>query len=258
MIDSHCHLDFEAFDADRQQVLKKAKEAGVDQIIVPGVRKCQWQGLIALCLQQPEENIPRLHFALGLHPYFLENFHPADLRQLARLLDQHRDSVLAVGEIGLDGHLQVDMSFQQRVFAAQLRLAKRFTLPVIIHHRKSHHLIMQCLKESQFALGGVIHAFSGSLEQAKRYIELGFKLGVGGTITYPRAAKTRQTLADVPLSALLLETDAPDMPLMGRQGRRNSPEYLPVVFDVLCSLRAESKELIAKTLEENAKALFRL
>lgn len=257
MIDSHCHLDFDAFNEDRLQVLQRSKQAGVERIIVPGVRKSQWPRLIALCQRDQDESTPQLHFALGLHPYFLADFHAVDLLMLSHLLRRYRGQVVAVGEIGLDALVPVDMALQQRLFKAQLQLAARFALPVIIHHRKSHHLILQSLKQSRFTGGGVIHAFSGSLDQAQRYIELGFKLGVGGTITYPRAAKTRQTLAQVPLSALLLETDAPDMPLMGRQGQRNSPCYLGEIFAALCSLRSEPKEEVRAALMANSLALFR-
>ena len=137
-------------------------------------------------------------------------------------------------------------------------MAKQFQLPVILHHRKSHDIILRQLRQYQLPKGGVIHAFSGSYQQAMQYIQLGFKLGVGGTITYERAVKTRAVMAKVPLDALVLETDAPDMPICGRQGQRNSPEYLPEILAVLALLRHEPIEQITQVLWATTCALFAL
>ncbi|MDU0354389.1 TatD family hydrolase [Paraglaciecola aquimarina] len=186
------------------------------------------------------QQYPSIKFALGIHPYFLAAYQSAHLEQLKRLIEIHNNDVVAVGEIGLDAAITIDWQLQTEVFSKQLNLAKEFALPVILHHRKTHNELLRILKTEQFPNGGIIHAFSGSLQQAESYIQLGFKIGVGGSITYPRASKTRHTISQIPLSSLVLETDAPDMPISGRQGQRNSPEYLPDIVQSLQQIRVES------------------
>ncbi|GGD67500.1 TatD family hydrolase [Lacimicrobium alkaliphilum] len=255
MIDSHCHLDFAAFDDDRQQVIEQARNKGVGRIVIPGVASATWQNLTALCAQESE-----LDFALGLHPWFLEQYQPADLSLLEKLINTHKKDVKAVGEIGLDygGTVGISQQQQEEIFCAQLNLARQYQLPVIVHHRKSHHRILHCLKTTGFDQGGVIHAFSGSIEQAQAYLNWGFKLGIGGTITYPRARKTRDAVAALPIEAILLETDAPDMPINGRQGQRNSPEYLDEVLLALAEIREEPLDELEQRTDENARRLFGL
>ena len=233
--------------------MESARVLGVNRILIPGTSASCWHKQIALCSPSPQ-----LEFALGLHPYFLEAFFPQQLEQLSELIQQHRNQILAVGEIGLDFAIQQDKSLQLEVFESQLELAKYFELPVILHHRKSHHEIIRLLKQHKVARGGVVHAYSGSYQQAMEYVELGFKLGIGGTITYPRANKTIDAVKRVPLSSLLLETDAPDMPVSGKQGKRNSPENLPVILDVLAQIRDEPREEIEKTTDLNFAALFQV
>lgn len=197
-----------------------------------------------------------LAFALGIHPYFLSAFEPEQLDQLKDLLRQHRDSVLAVGEIGLDFALETPQGLQEDVFVAQLALAEAFDLPVVLHHRKSHNALIRLLKQHRVSRGGVVHAFSGSLYEAQTYIDMGFKLGIGGTITYERAGKTREVVSQVPLEALLLETDSPDMPLSGFQGRRNEPSQVALVAQSLADLRGMSLESVTTQTDRNFHALF--
>lgn len=253
MIDSHCHLDFNCFDYDREQVLENCKKLSVDTIVIPGTQANQWQNQIDLCHLNPQ-----LRFALGLHPYFLSQFTPSDLVELTRLLEQHSNKVVALGEIGLDTHIDVDWQLQKHVFEQQLTIAKNQLLPVILHHRNSHNELIRILKASKFNRGGIVHAFSGSLQEAQTYVDLGFKIGVGGGITYPRANKTRNVISQLPLTSLVLETDAPDMPLMGKQGERNSPEYLPEIFECLLTLRNETKEQLQQACTQNVQAGLRL
>ena len=196
---------------------------------------------------------PQLRFALGLHPYFLKSFESLHFVELSQLLNQFQDKVLAVGEIGLDTHIDVDWKLQLQVFEQQLLIAEERMLPVILHHRNSHNELIRTLKAKKFTQGGIVHAFSGSVEVAKTYIDLGFKIGVGGGITYSRASKTRNTLAQLPINCLVLETDAPDMPLMGKQGQRNSPEYLPEIFESLLSLRTETKQQLLQACYQNVR-----
>ena len=251
MIDSHCHLDFPCFDADRQQILANCQAKNIHNILIPGTQASAWDRQISLC-----NDTPQLAYALGLHPYFLPHYEVGHIDQLADLLQANRSKVLAVGEIGLDFAIGVDKVLQQAVFERQLQLAEAYKLPVILHHRQSHNQIIRTLKGFPVSRGGVVHAFSGSLYEAQTYIELGFKLGVGGTITYPRAHKTKEVIRQVPLSCLLLETDAPDMPPMGLQGQRNSPQNLGLILAALQALRAEPLGLIQQACEQNFHDLF--
>lgn len=251
MIDSHCHLDFPCFDADRQQILVNCQAKNIRTILIPGTQASAWDRQISLCNDNPQ-----LMFALGLHPYFLAHFQEEHISHLGDLLLANKEQVRAVGEIGLDFVIEVDKGLQQGVFERQLQLAELHKLPVILHHRQSHNQIIRTLKGFPVSRGGVVHAFSGSLHEAKTYIELGFKLGIGGTITYTRAKKTREVIAHVPLSCLLLETDAPDMPPMGLQGQRNTPENLGLILEALQDLRDEPLELISQACEQNFHDLF--
>lgn len=248
MIDSHCHLDFSCFDHDRVEVLENCKKLLVNTIIIPGTQASQWQNQINLC-----QMYPQLRFALGLHPYFLSRFESTHLLQLSNLINQYQHNVVALGEIGLDAHIDVDWQLQKHVFEQQVVLANESLLPIILHHRNSHNDLIRILKTTKFSRGGVVHAFSGSLHEAQTYIDLGFKIGVGGGITYPRAKKTRKTISQLPLASLVLETDAPDMPIMGKQGRRNSPEYLPEIFESLLSIRNETRSELLQACSNNVK-----
>jgi TatD DNase family protein len=248
LIDSHCHLDFSCFDHDRADILDRCRKLSIDTIVIPGTQASHWQKQIDLC-----HLYPQLRFALGIHPYFLSDFDSTHLVKLTNLLNQYQNTVLALGEIGLDTHIDVDWKLQIQVFEQQLTIAKEHKLPVILHHRNSHNELIRILKATKFSLGGIVHAFSGSLQDAQTSIDLGFKIGVGGGITYARAKKTRKTVSHLPLSSLVLETDAPDMPLMGKQGQRNSPEYLPEIFECLLALRKETRQEVLQACTYNAQ-----
>ncbi|MFS1703870.1 TatD family hydrolase [Alteromonas sp. AMM-1] len=251
MIDSHCHLDLAAFSEDWQQVVQQSIGKGVSRFLVPGTTSAGWAQQVTMAQAEP-----RLDLAFGLHPYFLRDVPDANLQQLDELLSHRPAALVAVGEIGIDASLNTPVDHQIYTFESQLNLASKYALPVVLHHRKSHHLLIESLKRCRFQHGGVVHAFSGSVEAANAYIALGFKIGVGGTITYPRAQKTRQTIAQLPLSALLLETDAPDMPMQGRQGQRNSPVYLTDVCHALADLKRTSPDHIDSVTTANYCELF--
>ncbi|AWL11405.1 putative metal-dependent hydrolase YjjV [Saliniradius amylolyticus] len=255
MIDSHCHLDFSDFDKDRQSLLDQCQPQGFEAIVVPGVGPKHWSGQLNLCCQHR-----LLYAALGIHPWFLPAKLESALEQLEAEVKRQRESLVAIGETGLDFSQEIlqrfDTSTQQQAFEAQLELAKKQALPVIVHHRKSHHGILQSLKYTGFDGRGVIHAFSGSYEQGKAYIDRGFYLGIGGTVTYPRARKTRDAVARLPLEAMLLETDAPDMPLHGHQGERNSPLFLPQVAKVLAGLKHTGVQEVEAQTDQNSRDLF--
>ena len=251
-VDTHCHFDFPPFTGDEEQSIAKAAEAGVQAIIVPSVEAAYFSRVLDLSTRHPA-----LYAALGLHPIVIERHRNEDIEQLDEIVQTAGDKLVAIGEIGLDLYREhPHFERQQTILDAQLRLAKRHDLPVILHSRRTHDKLAMHLKRIDLPRKGVVHGFSGSLQQAQRFIELGYKIGVGGTITYPRASKTRDVMAQLPLSALLLETDAPDMPLNGFQGQPNRPEQAARVFATLCELRKETEEAIAGALLENTRSVF--
>lgn len=251
-IDTHCHFDFPPFAGHETESLARATAAGVMQIIVPAIAAEHFPRVLALAEQHDA-----LYAAVGLHPIAIERHDERSLEQLEACLQQHGRKLVAVGEIGLDLYRE-DPQFerQQAVLEAQLRLAKRYDLPVILHSRRTHDKLAMLLKRHALPRTGVVHGFAGSLQQAERFVQSGYKIGVGGTITYPRASKSREVMARLPLSALLLETDAPDMPLNGFQGQPNRPEQAARVFATLCELREEPADVIANALMNNTKELF--
>ncbi|MFQ3288576.1 MAG: TatD DNase family protein [Alteromonadaceae bacterium] len=266
--DSHCHLDFDAFSNERPQLISQCASANIHQIIIPATHPANWQTVLNLASKENYHGC-NLFACLGIHPWFLEGLTIAHLDDLARAVEQSTGpsienkskKIIAIGEAGIDGGIakqQDNLNQQIMFFNYQLALAKQYQLPVIVHHRQSHHYIIPLLKKAKLTAGGVIHAFSGSYQQAKEYIDLGFKLGVGGTITYPRAKKTINTISRLPLSSLVLETDAPSMPLYGKQGKINSPLALIAVFETLVEIRKEEREIIAQQVEANVSQLFHL
>jgi TatD DNase family protein len=260
LFDSHCHFDFSAFDPDRDAVWQACKDIGIDGLVIPGVAPEQW--LVAAQLSQQNGGI---FYAAGIHPWWVEQVvaddtGPDNLERLRGDLQNQlsADACVAVGECGLDKMIDVDFDLQQRVFELQVNLATELSLPLIVHCRKAHNEVLALLRRYRPARGGVIHGFSGSAELANDYWALGFYLGIGGTITYERAQKTRAAVKQLPLEAILLETDAPDMPLSGRQGERNSPQYLPEIARTLAEIRAVSVDEIARQTTRNARTLFAL
>ena len=251
IIDTHCHLDVADFDADRQAVLARARAGGVAGIVVPGVLARDWERLWQLCATEPD-----LYPALGLHPVYLDQHREADLQILEALLDSHRP--VAVGEIGLDYFVaDPDRARQQALFEAQLELARAARLPVILHVRKAHDRVLSTLKRIRVC-GGTSHAFNGSLQQAAQYIDLGFKLGFGGMLTYPRSSKLRALARELPVESIVLETDAPDMAVARHHGERNSPEYLPDCLAALAEVRAEEPAAMARHTTANAREVLGL
>lgn len=253
-IDTHCHFDFPPFTGHEQESLDSAAKYGVQQIIVPAVAAQYFDRITAL-----SQRYPTLFAALGLHPLYIAAHQEQDLDVLQRFLLDPEVKPLAVGEIGLDLYMdEPHYEQQQRLLRAQLELAKRADLPVILHSRRTHDPLAAILRQAKLPTTGVVHGFAGSLSQAQAFIRLGYYIGVGGTITYERAQKTRRVMAQLPLTSLLLETDAPDMPLAGYQGQPNRPERAADVFATLCELRDEHPQDIANALYENSVRLFNL
>jgi TatD DNase family protein len=264
-IDSHCHLDAPEFDADRAAVLARARAAGVQMLVLPAVLADHFESVRALAHEHG------LAYALGIHPLFVARSADSDLDRLAQALARHRDDprLVAVGEIGLDHFVPgLDRVRQARFYKAQLALARDAGLPVILHVRRSADALLQGLRRCGVA-GGIAHAFNGSRVQADVFTGLGFRLGFGGTLTFERALQIRRLAAELPASALVLETDAPDIPphWLYRTAAeraaglvsRNEPAELPRIAASLAELRGWTlEETAAITRANTAAALPRL
>jgi TatD DNase family protein len=254
LIDTHTHLDFPDFDADRHALLAESRALGVRRIVVLGVYKANWQRVWELVQSDPD-----LHAAFGLHPVYLDDHRPQHLSELGDWLTRlagHRQ-LCAVGEIGLDYFIEtLDRDRQQALFEAQLQLAADFTLPALIHVRRSHAAVIATLKRFKLKRAGIIHAFAGSKEEAREYIKLGFKLGLGGAATWPQALRMHRVLAELPLDSVVLETDSPDMAPAMFPGQRNSPAHLPAICAALADIMAISPEQLAAASTANACELF--
>jgi len=249
--DRHRQFDDAAFGHDRDAALARAHAAGVAVQIVPAVTRDGWPKLREVC-----RCAPGLHPAYGLHPVYLAGHRPGHLAELREWIERERP--VAVGECGLDYFVEgLDRDAQQACFEGQLRLAREFDLPVIIHARRAVDMVIATLRRIG-GLRGVVHSFSGSEEQARQLWKLGFLLGLGGPVTYERANRLRRLAATMPLEFLLLETDSPDQPDAGIRGRRNEPARLAVVRDTIAALRGQPPEEIAEATTRNAQRLFRL
>jgi len=254
LIDTHTHLDFPDFDSDRRAVLAHSRTVGVRRMVVLGVYQQNWQRVWDLV--HADEG---LFAAFGLHPVYLDEHRPADLSALGDWLSRLQDhrQLCAVGEIGLDYFLEhLDRDRQQSLFEAQLKLAVDFQLPALLHVRRSHAAVIATLKRIRLPRGGIIHAFAGSREEAREYIKLGFKLGLGGAATWPQALRMHKVLAQLPLDAVVLETDSPDMAPAMFPGQRNSPEHLPAICTALAERMGTDALLLAEASTRNACELF--
>ncbi|USE38548.1 TatD family hydrolase [Endozoicomonas sp. SCSIO W0465] len=262
LFDSHCHLNFSDFDGDRAQVLNRAKKSGISHICIPATKQQEWLPLIHESEVPSKENPVDIVMALGLHPWFISEHKPEYLEVLDKLLEQRSARVVAIGETGLD-FFDHNTAAQVRdkqlaLFTGHVELACLHKMPLIIHSRKSHDDILQVLRRWKPERAGIIHAFSGSEQQAMEYLKLDFKLGFGGGITYPRASKTRHLAATLPINSIVLETDAPDMPLNGYQGQRNEPGRVKLVAECLAELRGISFMEVAQATSHNCRSLFRI
>ncbi|PID49252.1 MAG: DNAase [Proteobacteria bacterium] len=249
LIDTHCHFDDVSFDPDRQDLLRFMRQIGVSDLIVPAITALAWPAVEAICATDRG-----LHAAYGLHPIYLAKHCENDLYLLEKRLT--KGGAIAVGECGLDYFVpELTIEAQTDFFVAQLRLAKQFDLPVIIHARRSvDHVIKQIRRVG--GLRGVVHSFSGSRQQAEILFQQGFLLGVGGTVTYERAQRLRRVVAQMPAEALLLETDAPDQPDAAWRGKRNDPLRLPVIAATVAELRGVTLQQLAAFTTANAQRLF--
>ncbi len=251
LIDAHCHLDFPVFDIDRDAVLLRAKNRSISDIIVPGTEQQYWDRINTLC-----SNNSQLHACYGLHPYWVNSNNKYDLTQLEQYLS-HNNAV-AVGECGLDFRKQQpDKKIQLYFFEAQLRLAENTRLPVVIHSVNATETVIKTLKKFN-NLKGMIHSYSGSFEQAEQLIEMNFLISIGANVTYDNAKKIKGVVRKLPLTSLLLETDAPDQPDQKHAGKRNEPAYLTNTLEVMAALREEPAQTIAQQTTVNVKKLFKI
>ena len=251
LVDSHSHFDAPEFDGDRDAALARARAAGVTRQVVPAVAASSWPKLREVCAQDAG-----LFPAYGLHPMYLAEHRPAHLDALRAWIE--REHPLAIGECGLDFFVEgLDEDEQRRYFEGQLRLAREFDLPLIVHARRAVDAVIAAIRKVG-GLRGVVHSFSGSAEQAAQLHKLGFLLGIGGPVTYERANRLRGIVATMPLEQMLLETDAPDQPGAGHRGERNEPAFLPEVLDVIAGLRGMDPDELAAATTANAERLFNL
>ncbi|HLA33355.1 MAG TPA: TatD family hydrolase, partial [Rhodocyclaceae bacterium] len=236
LIDTHCHLDAVEFDADRDEVVVAARRAGVRAMMLPAVERANFAAVAALCRDYADR--PVCAPAYGIHPLYVARAQADDLATLETLCALANADVqpVAVGEIGLDRFVaERDDALQTQYFTAQLQIARRATLPVLLHGRRAMDQVLYHLRRIP-VVGGIIHAFNGSRRQADEFIRLGFKLGFGGAMTFPRAHRIRELAATLPLEAIVLETDAPDIPpewIATSARPRNSPDQLPRIAAVL-------------------------
>lgn len=251
LIDSHSHFDDACFDTDRDAVYRRAHAAGVEAQVLAAIGARLWPRLKAVAARYPG-----LYPSYGLHPAYLVEHRPEHLDDLADWLIRERPT--AIGECGLDYYLpELDPDLQIEYFAAQLRLARRFNLPVIIHAR---HAVDAVIKQVRRYAGvrGVVHSFSGSPDQARRLLDLGILLSFGGPLSYPRATRLRSLVQALPLDGFMLETDSPDQPLSNRRGERNEPAYLPEVLACVAEVRNADPAEIAAAVTANTRRLFNI
>jgi TatD DNase family protein len=251
LIDSHSHFDVAEFDTDRDAALARARHAGVTRQILPAIAMSGFEKLRALCAAERG-----LFPAYGLHPLFLSEHNVEHLVELEQWIA--REKPVAVGECGLDFYVpDLDADTQRTYFERQLELARKYDLPVILHARRALDDVTAAIRRVG-NLHGVVHSFSGSPEQAQQLWKLGFHIGIGGPVTYERAHRLRNIVATMPLEFLLLETDSPDQPLHGFQGKRNEPERLVDVCETIATLRGAECEEIANVTTRNCEKLFGL
>ena len=254
LIDTHCHLDARAFDADRNALVDAAHAAGVSAMLIPSVGTQNFSNVRDCCRQYPA-CCP----AYGIHPLYLAQAGEADLVTLRAWLESEsttRWPPVALGEIGLDFYTPgFDAARQEHFFVEQLKIARDLDLPVLLHVRRSVDQVLKCLRRIG-SRGGIAHAFNGSRQQAEAFIRLGFMLGFGGAMTYPGSTRIRQLAATLPIDGIVLETDAPDISPVWIPGQRNTPAELVRIALTLANLRDISYDEVLTSTAANVKALF--
>lgn len=251
LIDSHIHLDDERFNGDRDQLIQQAEHSGINQFILPAVSAARFNAVKDIAASKPS-----VKYALGLHPYYIDQHQQSDLSELADELKFAE--VIGVGECGLDYYLKdLDKQRQLYFFEAQVELAKAFDLPLILHVRGAVDAVFKVLKKQQY-FKAVMHSYNGSIEQTKAIIEAGIYLGFGPAVCNPRATKLKALLEFVPIAHMMLETDAPDQPFYDKSGELNLPVDLLRVNNEIAAIKGMQSDELARQTTINTQHLFNL
>lgn len=253
LIDSHAHLDSKEFDKDREEIVKSFKDLDIEYTIVPAANMKSSNKIVKLIKEYDE-----LYGAVGVHPHDTKDMKIEDIEELFKLSEEEK--VIAIGEIGLDYYYEyTDREIQKKWFREQIKLAKKIGLPIIVHEREAAKDVFDIISsEYDETLKGVIHCYSGSLEMAKNYIDLGFFISFAGPVTFKNAIKPKEVAKDIPLDRLLVETDSPYLTPVPFRGKRNNPTYVKYVAEEIAKLKDISLEELEKITNKNTKILFNL
>ena len=250
LVDSHAHIQLDAFAADREGVLENARVNGVHSILTIGFDLETSRGAIRLAEQNEQ-----IYATVGMHPHDAKDFND-DAMEIFRDLAAH-PKVIALGEMGLDYYRDLSpRSVQKKVFEQQLNLAEELGLPVVIHNREAYHDIIPILQARRGRIRGVMHCFSGGVETLRQSLELGFYIGIGGPVTYRKSHELQEVARAVPANRLLVETDCPWLAPQFRRGKRNEPAYVRAIAEKIAELRGTTLEGIGTTTTRNFENLF--
>lgn len=250
LVDTHCHIDLDAFDDDRDAAVERAHQAGVMNMLVIGFEPERWKAALEL-----REHVPGVSVAAGLHPNSANRFSAELLDQIAT--QAQRPEVIAIGETGIDLYWDdAPLDQQQRAFAAQIDLARQLDMPFIIHQRDAENEVLDVLRQFPTPLNGVLHCFTGDWHYAQSILDLGLHIGLGGAITFKSQTGLHQAASQIPLDRIVLETDSPFMAPVPYRGKRNEPSYVAIVAEQLADLRSLGPEQIAEATTRNAGQLF--
>lgn len=251
LVDAHCHFDFPVFEESRNEAWKRARQAGVERLVIPGVRQADWERVIRVAA-----DCEGWWYCLGIHPWYVDEHDDESLEALESRLGQSDPGCVALGECGLD-RLHGDLERQLPWFEAQVDIAAALDMPLIIHSVRTHDEVAAVLRRKRPDIPVLVHGFSGSYEQGRALVDLGCFLGIGGVITHDRARKTRSAVSRLPVDHLVLETDAPDMPPTGVAKGGNEPASLRQILTSLAGLLGRGEEDLAAALRRNAGSLYR-
>lgn len=251
LVDAHCHFDFPVFQGNRAEVWEHASQAGVERLVIPGVRESDWGRVIRVASEHEQ-----WWYCLGIHPWYVDEHDDDSLQELERRLRQTERKCVALGECGLD-RLHGDLKRQMPWFEAQVDMAAALDRPLAIHSVRTHDEVAAALRRQRPDVPVLVHGFSGSYEQGRALVDLGCFLGIGGVITHDRARKTRSAVARLPVEHLVLETDAPDMSPSGVAKGENEPANLRQILTSLAALLGSDEEALAEALGRNVDRLYR-
>ena len=244
MIDSHAHMDFPEFDQDRDELFEKMHQNGISNVLIPGVSPEHWKKQLSIASKYDSP------YALGVHPWYVTEDYATQIARLKRLVNQNKahKKLVAIGECGLDKIKSVNWEFQLLGFEAQVQLAVEHQLPIIIHSVRAHPHVLAILQKYKPERGGIIHAFYGSIEVAKQFIALGFKLGIGGLLLNDNASKLQVTVKKLPINAMVVETDSPSMLPKNSDENRNTPLLINEIVTKIADLHAKPAVLVCEQL----------